>query len=1373
MAIDYPWKRFWAERGTQILLADHGFLPDPETEEGQYIVPELAPLQIDQLKSCTVLLGEPGMGKSKELGLLHQQVPAGDTEHFLNLGRYGDENRLIDSLSGNAKVSSWLNGQGILHLFLDSLDECLLRVDTAQGIIADELQKFSDHRQRLRFYITSRTAPWPDSLEKMLQEFFGESEIDIREIAPLRRKDVLIAAEMQAVADSSDFVHQIVDKGVASLAIKPVTLAFLIGSWRKENSFPTSLLALYREGCRRLCDEDNPDRRSSPRLRVDPNVRLAIVSRIAFLTQLGNRFAIWKGRPSETIPDEDVPLHELVGGEEANTQVTEELARDALNTGLFSARGSERIGWAHLTYGEFLASAYANKHALSLSQLRTLFFHPSGTGLIPQLAEVAAWTALANPALLREIAMRDPMTLLNSGVGEVTNDERKMIVDGLIEQCRQGKYLHFDFYRTAIYSKLAHPTLGNQLLHELLQGDRNVPTKSIVISIGHACGQQVLCDKAVAMTLDEEEDLSVRQSCAYLLSELGSESQRKALAPLLIRDGSYTHLKALVIDVLWPKVLSTDEVFQLLPEWKGKLELLNSFLHGRFLKGLEKEDLKPALQWIQHDDDTQDTRGSENIAILKLAWGHLDDPEVVEAFAKTVVSKLGVYGWFENSHRALDFQKLIESSDERRRILVRALLSRLTPGNIEPLNFPVHLALPEDAVWLIDQFGPLTEHEQEVAVDFIGIALQINNAQHMTALYFACEKYPLLADQFSRFLKPIALDEDWVKQERQRLARQKNPKPLVVNPPSEYGLEDALEESESEGPAGADVWLIVVQEMEREPGTSRYGNYHEASVLDLHGWTMGSEQTKLRIMEAAKQYLRHSTFFGMAWPDEGKILEGAYGTVQALWLYVQRESPFIQTHSDLAAKCVQSVVRIHVQTKSTQKVQEILVRALMGQFSDAVHVALIEEICQDNDLHGYYLKPTIVEASWTPALGEKLLQLLGDGRFKSAVITPLLTQLLQLFPENSIAYAQSIFTDVTSEILGADTVRAVALGWMKGEPKSAWMTVWPLMQNYEDFAEMLVSRLSAPIHPPPKFLSEIDIDSLADFYIWMAQRYPDPPVNDSEDYKVRSPDHHQYMKHYTLEHIKQRGSFKAVAAIRRVMESLPQIEWLRAHLDDADLRARAVTWEPFSVSELRMLMASADNRLIGSERDLQEILLESLALLQHDLRGETPSARFLWDMSGKSTRPKEEEALSDFILNHLRNDFRTRGIVINREVQIRRANPQGEIGQRTDIHVNAISASGVSRVLTVIIEVKGCWNPDLKTAMQAQLRDRYLRESSTRTGIYVAGWYASAAWDSTDPRKSRSEKETMEHLRTFLGQQAANLSTSTDLKSVVLNCSLT
>jgi len=166
-------------------------------------------------------------------------------------------------------------------------------------------------------------------------------------------------------------------------------------------------------------------------------------------------------------------------------------------------------------------------------------------------------------------------------------------------------------------------------------------------------------------------------------------------------------------------------------------------------------------------------------------------------------------------------------------------------------------------------------------------------------------------------------------------------------------------------------------------------------------------------------------------------------------------------------------------------------------------------------------------------------------------------------------------------------------------------------------------------------------------------------------------------------------------------------------------------------------------------------VLESLRRYHDDLHGENPSNIFLWDQQRQKGTwcPKEENAVSDHIAQHLDRDLRQRGVVVNREVVIRR-----KPGQRTDIHVDAVD--GQER-LKVIIEVKGCWNPQVATAMQDQLKDRYLRENECSDGIYLVAWFDCPSWDPDDRRCADAAAwcSSIEEARKQLGVQARDLST--------------
>jgi len=196
---------------------------------------------------------------------------------------------------------------------------------------------------------------------------------------------------------------------------------------------------------------------------------------------------------------------------------------------------------------------------------------------------------------------------------------------------------------------------------------------------------------------------------------------------------------------------------------------------------------------------------------------------------------------------------------------------------------------------------------------------------------------------------------------------------------------------------------------------------------------------------------------------------------------------------------------------------------------------------------------------------------------------------------------------------------------------------------------------------------------------------------------------------------------------------------------------------------------------------LRDVVVASLGRLQYELRGEIPSVRDVWDLKEKRGKnnpvvwePHDENDFSDFVARHLRRDLRECGIVSLREVEIRRGN--GQPGERTDIYVVATvegAKPDTRRAIRVILEVKGCWHAELKTAMKTQLRDRYLADNECEHGIYVVGWFICDAWNDKDYRKSATPKWSYAEAISHFDRQATNLSTANArLYACVLNTSL-
>ena len=123
-----------------------------------------------------------------------------------------------------------------------------------------------------------------------------------------------------------------------------------------------------------------------------------------------------------------------------------------------------------------------------------------------------------------------------------------------------------------------------------------------------------------------------------------------------------------------------------------------------------------------------------------------------------------------------------------------------------------------------------------------------------------------------------------------------------------------------------------------------------------------------------------------------------------------------------------------------------------------------------------------------------------------------------------------------------------------------------------------------------------------------------------------------------------------------------------------------------------------------------------------------------------------------------------------------RSGTGGTSGERTDIHVDAVSPGGPAGTydkVSVIIETKGCWHPELETAMSTQLVERYLKDNQCQHGLYLVGWFNCPQWDPRDPRHKQPPKYDIEEARKrFEAQAAKNSKGGVRLKAFVTDAAL-
>lgn len=312
----YDWTRFWCLTSESPSISDDGFLFDPLSAYGAMLNPAARVLADLADNFCLVLLGEPGIGKSTAV---RQQVAEirptlserGDCLMSLDLGEYGDESRLIADLFESPTFRQWAEGRYNLHLFLDSLDECRLQIPHAAKIIARGLERRHGQLGRLRLRISCRTADWPAYLTERLGQFWENDAPAIYELLPLRRSDVLLAANHLGV-DGDNFVSQVIRSNTQPFAIKPITLQFLLNVFKENGELPGTQSELYKKGCLLLCEESNPARQSANQSgRFSAAEKLAIAELIGAVIVFCNKAAVSLAPTLNDCADDDVSVAEL------------------------------------------------------------------------------------------------------------------------------------------------------------------------------------------------------------------------------------------------------------------------------------------------------------------------------------------------------------------------------------------------------------------------------------------------------------------------------------------------------------------------------------------------------------------------------------------------------------------------------------------------------------------------------------------------------------------------------------------------------------------------------------------------------------------------------------------------------------------------------------------------------------------------------------------------------------------------------------------------------------------------------------------------------------------------------------------------------
>jgi len=1226
----YEWKRFWLPRSeATIPLYDGGYFPDPDSQYARWLNPEATTYEFIDHYPCLVLLGEPGIGKSTaiEAACQYQDDKMKETRENvevlnLDLRSYGEAERLIQDLFECEIFKTWRSGSGVLAIFLDSYDECLLELKKLGQLLADQLKKYRSQIGRLHLRIACRTAVWPSFLGDELKKLYGNEAFGVYQLAPLRRIDVKEAAAQEGF-NSDSFLNAVRDKNVISFAIKPITLRFLLNMYRRQGTLDSKTnVDLYYNGCICLCEEPSESRVASDQQgNLDKNQRLIIAARIAAVTILSNREAVWSGIHQDEAPNQDFSIDSILGKYETYNNnlfnVSPQDIKETLDTGLFSARGENRLGWAHQSYAEFLAAWYINYQKTPIHEISELLFSDDQQTrrTIPQLQQTAAWLAGMRQDVFDLIVESDTEVLLTIDFGTRREQTAKVLVDYLLSKFSQGKI--YDYYKYIdCYHRLQHAGLADQLRPYInpkgLDQKSQPPianARHAAIRIAEQCRVIEVQQDLVDLALDSNEDNYLRSSAAHAISDYGEEIYKQRLKPLALdagSDDSDDELKGYALWATWPNHISAAEVFDHLTKPK-QLNLTGSykiFIYSKLALHLKSGDMPVALDWLKKRQGENDWRDPFVVLanqIIFEASRYLMVPDILRQFADVAFMQWESHNRFVPIEHGQPTGHAFASleDDTIRRDLLSQVVYLACERHSHPDSYIIDfyiiyqdIAKPADFDWILSKLNhpnSLSSEEDEMWAKLLRGGFDIANFNHVDAILTSSQINNTVQVAFKYFLEPIDLDSDEATKRKEYYKDDQgiaeDSQIVHANVPLEQQIDECLTAFEA-GEMDA-FWQLLKKLTQTSVSDLEWFSLTQLDISKLPGWLVAKKEVQNRIVKAANLYLNECDQRSYNWANSEQISLPFIAGCKALYLLMHTD---LVQFNDLSADCWSkwaasvvtypnegsqdsayfTLVQLAYQKAPIQTISSL--ESMLGQAKHNQQPIGLERFaqCWDKQLNTLIVNQLIDQPEYSK-YHESLLENLIERRVVKAEELALGFLSNYLAKSNLLANKERLKVKIAARIL------------LEHAYATIWPTIWQLIQRDQEFGREIIESINTMWLRDPKFeLTEIQ---LADFYLWLKRQYPEI-VRDNEDfYLYQFTDHVADLRRRILKMLEERGTPSACKEILRLSEALPELPWLKhVHLAAKNVMLKA-TWLPYEPKTVLELITKHKIQEMEHKRD--------------------------------------------------------------------------------------------------------------------------------------------------------------------------------------------
>lgn len=1367
---DIPWQRFWRPLDSTVDCGENGrgLLADPESEFGRFqnpnlhrlgsLVPPIGPL---------ILCGEPGMGKTSELSRLYQQL-TGEQQTacaFVKLNarqHIGDMAELREHTIKSERWLDWRAGTHTLTFMLDAVDEGRVRIPALVSQLAGMLG--NEPVERLRLILTCRSAEWPHEMGRELLALWHLPDIKnkpLYELCPLRQVDAVLAAETYGLP-ADTFMSALWEKQISGMATRPVTLLFLLDEFRSNHAFPATRQQLYERGVRKLCHEVDPQRIEALQSRRKTENIVTLDQRLSAAEQIA-AVALCSGS-SSIIRDTD-SLGEIATGclpltacSTQEGQPTIPALEEVIESALFTSVGKLRHGFAHLTFAECLAAQALKR--LPLRQVRSLLLQTDDTGehVIPQLIELAAWTAGSHREFCRHLLRVDPVALLRCDAALLPDDLKKALIDAILLGVEQGhilnEYAHYTFFHS-----LKHPDIIEQLRPWITDRSRSQDARSIAIEMAERCHLSELANDLWAVI--RGCDQAILENAAEALCEILPENRLAELEALVQSPSESDPDQEILGCALKRLIPSHWKIRNALPFLTKRRNdsLIGSYhvlLERHLPPVFEQDDIVPVLGWIEENQSSLDHLSSRNalaVRAIVAALHDLDKPQVAQALLSLWMALVNAYSI--SSLTSVDEIKklLLEDASIRQQLLTLVLNNIDDTSKVHSFRLAGEARIfdaPEDLSWLLDEILKVSPDRQPFWAAMIADRSWDNRLltpnwdkflDRLQSVRALSEKFPWLRVWELNAPETRKIKADWLRTKRRDEKWQKKFRKHDEDP-AEYRRRALRRIQESDPDAWYSLWHNLHW---GERGKPSAHTWHVA-VDQLPGWKFLDSSERHLAVEGARAFLTLCGAESVSWHRNSRA---AMAAACAVWLL----QDMLEIDDCLLTATSNHWVRFAANVHDDDDPEALKLFALLYRLRQQSTLdALRESLDEDRLSHRHLFAIRHAKECWDQRLSDFIadyLRRIDDPQAVRSGIEEWMKFDRPASAKFSLTWLHSSMPTHSGYPLALRDALVVTLIWVPG---STFNQVLPILQADESLAASVWGEVLYDSDlRKGTWHQEMSEEQLGILYLHLSQVFPEQEASRQSGWVSRQ-DEAARGRENIPSVLASRGTNEACATLAGLRKVFPDRRGIAYHYHAAINNKRRNAWSQPSPEEVSILLRNPKSRLVQSEQDLLELVLESLERIQQKLTDSMlPAAEELWLWVGggnkrKDFRPKDEEAFSAYIARRLMEDIGpVAGVVVNCEVQPRR-------GSRTDILVEAtakVPGSSFDR-LSLVVEVKGCWHPDVKTGMHSQLVEGYLRDLGLRTGLYLVGWFSCGAWSKS---VNHLPHETIEESRAWLDHE--------------------